>query len=427
MRFTRGKTALCCIPTSLNAQPDTQIFPFKDEPMALMHRPGATIRPRLRGLDTLRALAIVVVMVFHLQSYLPASLGPIAQFGWMGVDLFFVLSGYLIGTQLLRPYVQGQELKIVDFYRSRAYRILPAYLVVLGLYVFLPQWRESPGLSPVWQFLTFTENLFIDYGRNMAFSHAWSLCVEEHFYLLLPALLLWLMRGATLRKAILTGTGLLLVGMAIRFWVLVHLLMPLNAVGKPFWEPYLEQIYYPTYTHLDGLLVGVALAGLQLFCPDAWARSERWRHEAFVGGLLLVAIACWLFVDRFQSTSGAAAVGTVVGFPILAAGFGLVVFSAVVRGSLLQRLHVPGAQTVARLAFSLYLTHKEAVHLCRLLLPDLTRATGWLQVALYCAVCGLVASLLYFGIEQPFLRLRERRAHHRYRSVDSIVQQDPAL
>jgi peptidoglycan/LPS O-acetylase OafA/YrhL len=396
--------------------------------MALRHSsgPGAS-RPRLRGLDTLRALAIVLVMLFHLQTFLPASLGPVAQFGWMGVDLFFVLSGYLIGTQLLRPYEQGHRPKIADFYRSRAYRILPAYLVVLGLYAFLPNWREAPGLSAPWQFLTFTENLFVDYRRNMAFSHAWSLCVEEHFYLLLPVLLIWLMRGATLRKAVLVGTCLVLTGAAVRLYVLVHVLMPLDAAGKPFWEPYIEQIYYPTYTHFEGLLVGVALAGLQLFRPAAWARIERWRHEALIGGSLLVALSCWLFVDRFESTTGPAAVSTVAGFPVLAVGLGLLVFSAVAGGGLLQLLPVPGAPTVARLAFSLYLTHKEAVHLCRLLLPSLTRANGFLQAALYGAACCVVASLLYFGVEKPFLLLRERRAHHRFQSMESIVPRDSAL
>ncbi len=116
---------------------------------------------RLFGLDTLRALAILVVMLYHLTIFgeLPARILPVTDFGWMGVDLFFVLSGFLIGQQALKPYRIGQRLSLAAFYRRRAYRILPAYLAVLALYFLVPGWRESPRLSPLWKFLTFTMNL----------------------------------------------------------------------------------------------------------------------------------------------------------------------------------------------------------------------------------------------------------------------------
>jgi peptidoglycan/LPS O-acetylase OafA/YrhL len=105
----------------------------------------------------------------------------------MGVDLFFVLSGYLIGSQLLKPFRSGEHPRLWDFYRRRLYRILPAYLAVLALYFLVPVWREQDGISPLWQFLTFTENFFVDYAKNEAFSHVWSLCVEEHFYCCCPS------------------------------------------------------------------------------------------------------------------------------------------------------------------------------------------------------------------------------------------------
>ena len=105
---------------------------------------------RLHGLDTLRAIAIVVVILFHAYTFGPAALHPIASFGWMGVDLFFVLSGYLIGTQLLRPYTRGQRPSLISFYWRRSIRVLPAYWVVLALYFLWPAWRESPHLSPLW-------------------------------------------------------------------------------------------------------------------------------------------------------------------------------------------------------------------------------------------------------------------------------------
>lgn len=103
---------------------------------------------RLFGLDTLRALAILVVMLYHMTAFgeLPSRILSVTDFGWMGVDLFFVLSGFLIGQQVLKPYLMGQRPSIAEFYRRRIYRILPAYLVVLALYFLVPGWRESPRL-----------------------------------------------------------------------------------------------------------------------------------------------------------------------------------------------------------------------------------------------------------------------------------------
>jgi peptidoglycan/LPS O-acetylase OafA/YrhL len=86
---------------------------------------------RLFGLDSLRALAILVVMLYHMTVFgeLPSRILSVTDFGWMGVDLFFVLSGFLIGQQVLKPYLMGQRPSIAEFYRRRIYRILPAYLV----------------------------------------------------------------------------------------------------------------------------------------------------------------------------------------------------------------------------------------------------------------------------------------------------------
>ena len=118
----------------------------------------------------------------------------------MGVDLFFVLSGYLIGSQLLRPLSRGERVSLPAFYRKRAYRILPAYLVVLLFYLIWNVRHGSAGMSPLWEFVTFTQNLFYKYGKEYQFDHVWSLCVEEHFYLLLPVMVLWLARRPALWK-----------------------------------------------------------------------------------------------------------------------------------------------------------------------------------------------------------------------------------
>jgi peptidoglycan/LPS O-acetylase OafA/YrhL len=330
---------------------------------------------RLHGLDTLRAFAILWVMPYHLISYFPEPLHWPARFGWMGVDLFFVLSGFLIGSQMLRPYLHGRSLRIRAFYIRRAYRILPAFFTVLLLYMLLPVWREAPGLQHPWQFATFTENLFIDYGRNQAFSHAWSLCVEEHFYLLLPLLTAVLMMRPAAWKVYALLLGVLLFGIGMRAHGVWHTLRPLGVDDDRFSTRYIETMYYPTYVRLDGLLAGVSLALMQAFRPRWWAALQRRGHTLTAIGIALVGVTGWLMFPRMQSLSSRAVAGDLFGYPLLALGFALLTASALSTGGLLARVRVPGARLLATLAFSLYLTHKEAVHLLVTLFPRLPSGT----------------------------------------------------
>ena len=142
---------------------------------------------RLHGLDHLRALAITLVFLFHyfiLSGGQPAWLPETAQFGWTGVDLFFVLSGFLISSQLFAQIKKGQHISFKDFFTRRFFRIVPAYLVTVALYFYFPFFREKENLPPLWKFLTFTQNIGLNLKDNGTFSHCWSLCVEEHFDLI---------------------------------------------------------------------------------------------------------------------------------------------------------------------------------------------------------------------------------------------------
>lgn len=329
------------------------------------------------------------------------------RFGWMGVDLFFVLSGYLIGSQFLRPYLSGNRPSWWSFYRNRLFRVLPAYLFILVIYYLVPIWREDTNLPPLWQLLTFTQNLFVDYPNHSAFSHVWSLCVEEHFYLLLPLVVFPLMRKPSFAKTIILLTSLVLFGICVRSFILFHWLRPMAQAGQGFGLDYLERIYYPTYSRLDGLLAGITLALVKTFRPVWWSKLVLHGHTLFCLGIAVIGIAMWLFKDRWQSVTGASAFGVAIGFPLLSIGLALLVASALSSNGLLRQ-KIPGAQLIATLAYSLYLTHKELFHLVDRCFADPSHAGGPRWVMLYAVACLLAASALYLCVERPFLVLRDK-------------------
>jgi peptidoglycan/LPS O-acetylase OafA/YrhL len=345
----------------------------------------------------------------------------------MGVDLFFVLSGYLIGSQLLRPLSRGERVSLPAFYRKRAYRILPAYLVVLLFYLIWNVRHGSAGMSPLWEFVTFTQNLFYKYGTEYQFDHVWSLCVEEHFYLLLPVMVLWLARRPALWK---TATVLAIffgAGIALRGYELVHDLRHLPPGSAQFVAHYYERIYSPTYTRLDGLLAGVTLALIRIYRSAWWAAMLRKAGVLSVAGCALVGCAVWMVAGSTESALGVAAAGTVFGFSVLALGLALLVAVASDSSTLLGRLRVPGAKLVATLAYSLYLTHREVARVDSVYLHGVMSTRDWRSTLLVAVSCLAMAGVLYLGVERPFLMLRDRREPRSSKNVDVEARAEPAL
>jgi peptidoglycan/LPS O-acetylase OafA/YrhL len=126
---------------------------------------------RQPGLDVVRAAAIAWVLIYHASiiGLVPDPDHWFFAFGWMGVDLFFVLSGYLIASQLFRPLSVGRKPAYTTFFSRRLLRTIPAYVVMVALYFIVPAIREQPLIQPFWQFATFTENLFFDLSQPKAF------------------------------------------------------------------------------------------------------------------------------------------------------------------------------------------------------------------------------------------------------------------
>src|ERR1700744_2182121 len=130
--------------------------------MPAQNAPGELIindKHKLLGLDHLRAFAIAYVVLFHFQIFgHPEWVNKAGSFGWTGVDLFFVLSAFLISGQLFNTIAKGKRISLREFFIKRVFRIIPPFLVILLLYAFFPYLREREEFAPIWRYLTFTLN-----------------------------------------------------------------------------------------------------------------------------------------------------------------------------------------------------------------------------------------------------------------------------
>ena len=356
---------------------------------------------RNHGLDTLRALAIVLVVLHHYVLFVSGTptFGWVGEIGWVGVDLFFALSGYLIGNQIFAALRSKREFSLKRFYARRLLRTLPGFYAVLALYYLWPGFRAGSPLLSVWQFLTFTQNINLQPGT--AFSHAWSLCIEEQFYMLLPALALLI---ASLQRS-LRGAWIA-VACAFAAGAAIRLLLWNRYVGDGAFggSDYFKYIYYSTFCRFDELVAGVALALLKNFHPRQWRALTAQGNLLLAKGVAITGIAFWLFL---QDRKGLAM--TVAGFPLLALGFSLLIVAALSRDGLLRNARIPGAGKLALWSYAIYLTHKQFCILARAPLEKLGYGPdSFVAIVAMMALSVFTGWVLYRCVEQPFMALRGR-------------------
>ncbi len=218
-----------------------------------MSRPQDSRFPYLPGIDALRALAVLAVFFYH------SSVGWMPG-GFLGVDVFFVISGYLITSLLLREFRRGGHVRLGRFWLRRARRLLPAVGVLIAVTMIAAAIVEPDRIDQLrgdaiaslayvanWHFVLGDQSYFEQFQRPSLFTHLWSLSVEEQFYLFWP-----LVFAAGMK---LFGRGRLLLGVVVGALASVALAWILFDPGHDA-----SRVYYGTDTHAVGLLAGVALA-----------------------------------------------------------------------------------------------------------------------------------------------------------------------
>lgn len=373
-----------------------------------MNQPRTT--PRNQGLDTLRAAAIVLVLMTHYCGFVSgtATFGFMGGIGWAGVDLFFVLSGYLIGNQVSSTFARGGEFSLREFFGKRLLRTLPNYYVVLAVYFLIP----IPGITgtptaSIWRFLSFTQNVGQEYGTT--FTHSWSLCIEEQFYLILPLAAIWIARC---KKPVSVAWLTIACGISIAILVRAYgfLVHGYNASSA--------EIYYSSFTRFDELLPGVAIALLKNFHPVLFARILRRGNAVLIAGLIICATVLYCFNDDLHDLFAV----TAFGYTLLATGFGLIVCAALSPASVLSRLRVPGASTLALWSYAVYLAHKPVFMAISFQLKRLGIDGAAPILIVPVMLAGVLAGwVLWRLIETPFMQFRARIYPAKYLSKAGIL------
>lgn len=347
---------------------------------------------RFAGLDGLRCIAIIAVVWHHSVEYE----GPLAivSRGYLGVDLFFVLSGFLITTLLIREKTKHKRISLKNFWARRFLRLMPAYYTMLfslalAYYVFKPGDPDTALYFESLPYYVFYFSNWIDPGANNM-SPLWSLATEEQFYLLWPLL------QALLAPIILAVTWVVffVVNQLINFGVLDAAMLELVGLDPKNHPSILETTFTPILLGVGAAYLMNSRKGYELL-----SKTIGFAHRDLVMMVLLAALLCMPIAD-------------ISGFPrlmihLLMTGWLIsIVMSpdgAVTRGLSLKPIEFIGA-----ISYGMYLYHMWCIHAVRTAVGHDTFENSWIAFLLSLAVTVVFSVGSYYALERPFLNLRTK-------------------
>lgn len=340
---------------------------------------------REHSLDLLRAIAIMSVLLLHsneVTTQMPDILRNIFSYGWAGVELFFVLSGYLIGRQVLLESSHHSIYSIKTFWIKRWFRTFPLYFIVLFVYVVIKPLITGKYFQPnILPFLFFFQNFF----SLTDFIQSWSICIEEQFYIILPIISFLLCRQISKK---------------ISFWVLFVIAAIIvrsiiyASLNIQILDPSTADYYFrfPIYTHFDGLVMGLILAASH----KKWSNfSQTAQRSYLLLGIIVLSMAFYFFGPTFNSKN------IIFYFSILPLSFSFILIG-------LQKIVLPQyilkvVQWIAILSYGSYLWNNLLI---RLMSRHLDNFSWPVSLILFLISTHLISWITYLLIEQPFMNLR---------------------
>ncbi len=377
---------------------------------------------RVFGLDFLRATAILLVLYGHgfdpfLAEYFPKLRSLIFM---DGVDLFFVLSGFLIGTILIRQFEKKDDYHfniIFSFWKRRWMRTLPNYYFILFLILFVPvivpffKGKSSLIPSEVWGgFLLFSQNLFKP--QTDFFSEAWSLAVEEWFYLITPVLLLIL---SVILKKVLSKKWifLLMISLVMLITTMFRYKVGLRLSGNiTEWDSHIRRV---VFTRLDSIMFGVLGAFLKFYYPSFWNNKSIFIYLNLVG-IFCLFITHYAYLQAIDNNTNLFM--NTLYFSLTGLGVMLLLpqmdsFKEAPQNGI-RGIIGKVITHISLISYSLYLTHGYLIlgHFIRYkneyfndILPH-NSFVGLVYFFSYLIISIIVSTVLYYTIEVTFINLR---------------------
>jgi peptidoglycan/LPS O-acetylase OafA/YrhL len=369
---------------------------------APVERPAAPTRriPHQPALDGLRGAAVLAVVLYHADFMLGGQ--HLALGGYLGVDAFFVLSGYLITSLLLSEWTTTATINLKNFWSRRARRLLPALFVGLALVIVYAIFFTTPdnlgqirgdGLATLfyvsnWRFIVTDQSYFQQFAFQSPLRHMWSLAIEEQWYLIWPILVLAVLRWRrSIRAVFWLAVGL---GGASVLWM-AYLFSHIATGADP------SRVYYGTDTRAQSLLVGAALGaavagGLKTASPRA----------AAVAGWFGLGVAGMLLVYWIETPDSATWIYT-GGFLFLALAVAFVIFASTQPGSgagnpIRSALSFTPLRGLGLISYGVYIYHWP---IFTILNPDRTNLTGNRLVLLRVVATLALSIASYFLLEKP--------------------------
>ncbi|MCC6541062.1 MAG: acyltransferase [Flavobacteriales bacterium] len=353
---------------------------------------GPRTHPRIFGLDLVRALAALLVVYSHaddlLDAYWPRNPGAAAM---DGVDLFFVLSGFLIGNILIRLTL-ARDIpwwrRLIDFWQRRWLRTLPNYYLFLLINIGMVYMGWSMGLLNVntLAYFAFLQNFIIP--LDLFFWESWSLAVEEWFYLLFPLLLVALAWWRSPKWGFLAATLIMIAtSIALRY-------PAMDAVGTPFTLDLLVRkiVVY----RFDTIGYGVLVAWLVYHVPAIFSAR---RVELFLLGLLLLATAILL-----RSGDNLFYMGTLF---LVLSGSGMALTLPFMAGWQKAGRWSVVVTFLSRISYALYLVHIPVRSLFLVIMPGHSLGASLVLYVGYWLLCIALAAVIHHFWERPFMGLRD--------------------
>jgi peptidoglycan/LPS O-acetylase OafA/YrhL len=367
---------------------------------------------RIQSLDILRFAAVIGVIGVHsypmtmFAGHDPISVAIVSVFqaiGWTGVDLFFVLSGFLVAGLLFSEYKKTGEIDAKRFYIRRGFKIYPAYFFLLACsvlydlaYPFSVWWHQRDAWDGYAASALFIQNYYDP--THMIWFHTWSLPIEEHFYLILPLVLIGLATINKWRTDAFKHLPKIFIGVAM---LIIANRMYLELGNSP------SLTDAATWTHLriDELFFGVVIAYYWHFEPEKLAFARKWPQHILLAGMIIFAAA--LLIRNYG------VFGFTFGTTFLYLAFGSILLVSLNSQNLERFGQTKGGRFMAyfgRHSYSIYLWHAPVKFLNVYLFnqidpwPYQTLRMNILYLILSLAMGVITAKLVEF----PFLKLRDR-------------------